>query len=65
MIGKIIAYGDTSEEALAKLRMALSEMYCEGIKINIDLHRDLLIDLAFLQGGASIHYLEEKLGMKK
>jgi len=34
-------------------------------KINIDLHRDLLIDLAFLQGGASIHYLEEKLGMKK
>ena len=65
MIGKIIAYGDTREEALAKLRMALSEMYCEGIKINIDLHRDLLIDLAFLQGGASIHYLEEKLGMKK
>ena len=65
MIGKLIAYGDTREEALAKLRMALSEMYCEGIKINIDLHRDLLIDLAFLQGGASIHYLEEKLGMKK
>ncbi|MEK9770793.1 MAG: acetyl-CoA carboxylase biotin carboxylase subunit [Nitrosomonadales bacterium] len=65
MIGKLIAYADTREEATSKLRMALSEMYCEGIKINIDLHRDLMSDLAYLKGGTSIHYLEEKLGMKK
>jgi acetyl-CoA carboxylase biotin carboxylase subunit len=65
MIGKVIAHGSTREEATAKLRMALAEMYCEGIKINIDLHRDLLADLAYQSGGTSIHYLEEKLGMKK
>lgn len=65
MIGKLISYGDTREEAAAKLRMALSEMYCEGITINIDLHRDLLTDHAFLAGGPSIHYLEKKLEMKK
>lgn len=63
MIGKLITYGDTREQAIAKMRIALSEMAVEGIKTNIALHRDLLADAAFHLGGTSIHYLEEKLGM--
>ncbi|MDO9052653.1 MAG: acetyl-CoA carboxylase biotin carboxylase subunit [Gallionella sp.] len=61
MIGKIIAYGDTREQAMARMRTALSEMAVEGIDTNIALHRDLLLDAAFMRGGTSIHYLEERL----
>jgi acetyl-CoA carboxylase biotin carboxylase subunit len=60
LIGKIIAYGDTREQAIARMNIALSEMVVEGIKTNIPLHQELLQDAAFLRGGASIHYLEQK-----
>ncbi|MEY3748089.1 MAG: biotin carboxylase subunit of acetyl-CoA carboxylase [Pseudomonadota bacterium] len=63
MIGKLITYGNTREQAIAKMRIALSEMAVEGIKTNIALHRDLLADAAFHLGGTSIHYLEQKLGL--
>ena len=60
MIGKVIAYGDTREQAIARMRVALSEMIVEGIKTNIPLHQELLLDDKFLRGGTSIHYLEER-----
>jgi acetyl-CoA carboxylase biotin carboxylase subunit len=61
LLGKIIAYGETREHAIARLSIALSETVIEGIKTNIPLHQDLLRDAAFLRGGTTIHYLEEKL----
>lgn len=63
MIGKLITYGATREQAIARMRIALSEMLVDGIKTNIPLHADLMADAAFHQGGTSIHYLEQKLGM--
>ena len=65
MIGKLIAYGDTREQAIARMRIALSEFACEGIKTNVKLHRLLLADERFASGGPSIHYLEEKLRKRK
>jgi len=65
MIGKLITYGATREQAIARMRIALSEMVVEGIRTNIPLHQDLLIDQVVLEGGASIHYLEKKLGLNK
>ncbi len=61
MVGKLIAYGATREQAIARMRIALSEMVVEGIQTNIPLHRDLLNDTRVLRGGTSIHYLEQKL----
>jgi acetyl-CoA carboxylase biotin carboxylase subunit len=61
LLGKLIAYGDTREQAIARLSIALSETVIEGIRTNIPLHQELLQDAAFLRGGTSIHYLEEKL----
>jgi acetyl-CoA carboxylase biotin carboxylase subunit len=63
MIGKLITYGDTRDQAIARMRIALSEMVVEGIKTNIPLHSELMNDAAFRQGGTSIHYLENKLGI--
>ena len=63
MIGKLITYGATREQAIARMRIALSEMMIDGIKTNIPLHADLMADAAFHIGGTSIHYLEQKLGI--
>ena len=61
LIGKIIAYGDTREQAIARMAIALSETVVTGIKTNVPLHQDLMRDAAFLRGGTNIHYLEQKL----
>lgn len=64
MIAKVITYGDTRDQALARMRTALSEMVVEGISTNIPLHRELLQDARFVEGGTSIHYLENKLAQR-
>jgi acetyl-CoA carboxylase, biotin carboxylase subunit len=61
MIGKLIVYGDTREQALARMRTALAETAIEGIKTNIPLHREIMVDASFIAGGTNIHYLEEWL----
>ncbi|MGE5094491.1 MAG: acetyl-CoA carboxylase biotin carboxylase subunit [Betaproteobacteria bacterium] len=65
LVGKLIAYGDTREQAIARMRVALSEMVIEGIQTNIPLHQELMNDAAFVRGGVSIHYLEEKMAALK
>ena len=65
MIGKLITYGDTREQAIRRMRIALSEMMVDGIKTNIPLHQDLMLDERFIKGGTSIHYLEEKLAARE
>jgi acetyl-CoA carboxylase biotin carboxylase subunit len=65
MVGKVIAYGDTREQAIRRMRIALSEMVVEGIKTNIPLHQELMQDALFMTGGTSIHYLEKKLAGKE
>ena len=62
MIGKLIVHGKTREEALARMRVALSEVLVEGISTNITLHKQILADSEFNKGGTSIHYLEKRLG---
>jgi acetyl-CoA carboxylase biotin carboxylase subunit len=65
LVGKVIAYGDTRDQAIARMRIALSEMVVEGIKTNIPLHQELLLDDTFLRGGTSIHYLEQRMAKRK
>jgi acetyl-CoA carboxylase biotin carboxylase subunit len=65
MVGKVIAFGATRQQALGRMRIALSEMVVEGIQTNIPLHRDMLGDTHFIKGGVSIHYLEQKLAQEE
>jgi acetyl-CoA carboxylase, biotin carboxylase subunit len=65
MVGKVIAYGASREQAMSRMRIALSEMVVEGILTNIPLHRELLNDTNFMRGGVSIHYLEQKLAQEQ
>ena len=64
MIGKIISYGKDRKQDIARMKIALSEAIIDGPKTNIPLHRDLMDDLAYGDGGVSIHYLENKLDKK-
>jgi len=63
MIGKLIAYGENRDVAIARMRNALSELVVEGIKTNIPLQQDIIRDENFHNGGTNIHYLEKKLGL--
>ncbi|MCQ3828031.1 acetyl-CoA carboxylase biotin carboxylase subunit [Microbulbifer elongatus] len=64
MIAKIITHAEDRETALARMRVALSEMIVTGIKTNIPLQEDLVRDSEFAKGGVNIHYLEKKLGLE-
>jgi acetyl-CoA carboxylase biotin carboxylase subunit len=61
MIGKLIVYGETRENALKKMQGALSETLIGGIKTNIPLQQKIINDEGFKKGEVSIHYLEKML----
>jgi len=65
LVGKLITHGEDRAAAVARMRMALSEMVIEGIQTNASLHQSLLNDGAFAEeGGVDIHFLERKLGIR-
>ena len=62
MIAKLIAYGKDRETAIARMKQALDEMILTGIKTNIPLHKDLILeDKNFCTQAMDIHYLEKHL----
>ncbi len=63
MIGKLICYGENRDIAIARMTHALNELVIEGIKTNVPLHKEIMSDENFRNGGTNIHYLEKKLGL--
>ena len=61
MLAKIIAYGDTREEALSIMRRALAEAVIEGIDTNIDFQYDLIHTDAFNEGYFDTSFIEKNL----
>jgi acetyl-CoA carboxylase biotin carboxylase subunit len=64
LIAKVIAYGADRDQAIKRMRIALSEMAVEGIQTNIPLHQELLLDSQVVKGGVNIHYLEQQLAQR-
>lgn len=65
MIGKLIVHGNTRAQAISRMKVALSEMIVDGIKINVPLQQRIMADIGFQQGGTNIHYLEKRLAERK
>ena len=65
MIGKLIVHGRDRATAIARMRIALSEMVVEGIKTNVPLQQKILADGGFQAGGQNIHYLERRIAEAK
>ena len=62
MIAKLIAHGQDRKTSIARMRQALDEMILTGIKTNIPLHKDLILqDKMFCEQAMDIHYLEKYL----
>ncbi|WP_064792370.1 acetyl-CoA carboxylase biotin carboxylase subunit [Shewanella woodyi] len=65
MIGKLITWGTTRDQAIARMQTALDELTIEGISTNQALLQQILKDRGFREGGQSIHYLEKQVLRKK
>jgi acetyl-CoA carboxylase biotin carboxylase subunit len=61
MIGKLIVYRATREEAFATMRRALDEFVLEGIKTTIPLLKAIFRDEAFAKGEVDTTYIEREL----
>jgi acetyl-CoA carboxylase biotin carboxylase subunit len=61
MVGKLIVWALTREEAISRARRALREYRLEGVKTTIPLHLRLLKGEAFRSGEYHTGYLEELL----
>ncbi|WP_068781844.1 acetyl-CoA carboxylase biotin carboxylase subunit [Paenibacillus sp. GM2] len=59
MIAKLIVWAPTREEAIAKMKRALSEFVIEGIHTTIPFHQKLLEHPVFIRGNFDIKFLEE------
>jgi acetyl-CoA carboxylase biotin carboxylase subunit len=58
LVAKLITYGRTREEAIARMRRALREYVIAGIKTTIPLHERILENPDFCAGNYTIHWLE-------
>lgn len=62
MIGKLIVYGKTREEAIAKMHRALSEFTVTGIKTTIPFHSKMMENEDFISNNFDTKYLERYNG---
>ena len=62
MIAKLIAHGKDRATSIARMKQALDEVILTGVKTNIPLHKDLILeDKNFREKAMDIHYLEKHL----
>ena len=58
MIAKVITYGNSREEAISRMKRALSEFVIEGIHTTIPFHLRLLEHESFVEGQFNTKFLE-------
>ena len=59
MIAKLITVAQTREEAIAKMKRALSEFVLEGVETTIPFHKKLMNNEYFLSGNYTTKFMEE------
>jgi acetyl-CoA carboxylase biotin carboxylase subunit len=58
MVAKLITHGATREEAIAKMKRALSEFVIEGVHTTIPFHLKLMDHEKFISGEFNTRFLE-------
>jgi len=61
LIAKLIAFGNTRQEALLRMSRALDEFAIEGIATTIPLHKKIIADERFVSGDYNTAFLDEFL----
>jgi len=65
LIAKIISYGKTREEAIARLKRALKETVIEGIHTNLPFFEAVLEEKEFLDGSYTTNFVERTKILEK
>ena len=58
LLGKLIVWGPNRETAIARGRAALEELLIDGVTTNVEIHRALLENEAFLEGRMTTNLLD-------
>ena len=58
LIGKLIVFGATRAEAVARLATALERLEIEGVETTRDLHRAIVADARFVAGAVDTRFFE-------
>lgn len=58
MVAKVITYGNSREEAIARMKRALNEFVIEGVHTTINFHLKLLNHEKFVEGDFNTKFLE-------
>ncbi len=61
LLAKIVVWGRTRDEAIARMRRALGEFRIEGVKTTLELHRTLMEDEEFCAGRIHTNFLAERI----
>ena len=61
LIAKLIVYGNSREEAILKLKIALKEYVIDGINTTLSLHEKIIRENEFISGNYDIRWLENFL----
>jgi acetyl-CoA carboxylase biotin carboxylase subunit len=65
LVAKLIVYGKDREEAIARMRRALTMFVVEGIHTTIPLHQRIMADPEFVQGQLNTHFLDRYFNKKQ
>lgn len=63
MIAKLIVYGKDRDEAICKMRRALSEFIVDGVNTNIDFQFEILNNKAFNEGIFDTSFISKEFGL--
>jgi len=58
LLAKLVAHGETREEALSRLERALAAFHVEGVRTTLPFHRWLVREPAFRAGGIDVGFVE-------
>lgn len=63
MIGKLIVYGKSREEAIGRMRRALGEFIIEGVHTNVDFQLELINCEEFIKGDYDTKFIENRFNI--
>ena len=61
LLAKLLVWGRSRDEALARARWALDQFVVEGVKTTIPFHRRVIDHPLFIKGEISTHFIEDHL----
>jgi len=62
LIAKLAVWGTNRDEAIQRMKRALTEFFIEGVKTTIPFHKKIMDDPLFVKGDFHINFVEERIG---